>query len=77
MGNVFLIVLIFLLFGGGSILVRGGKGVKQMWHRFLSHRENMAKIKAIKELKQLPANHNESEVPPELVEAWKEVNNLD
>lgn len=68
------IIFFFFLFGGASLLAHFGNGIGRAWHRFLTHRERVAKLKAVQAMKQLPAS--EDEVPPELVEAWREVNNL-
>lgn len=72
--TIFWICLAFFIFGGGTVMLRFGSGVKSMWNRFLTHRENIAKIKALKEMKALPSK--EQEIPPELLEAWREVNEL-
>lgn len=67
-----LLIIFFIFLGGVPLIANFGNGVGRAWNNFLIHREKVAKIKAVKELKQLPAS--EEEVPPELVEAWREVN---
>jgi len=47
--------------------------ISNAWNNYLAHKEKIAQIEALKNLKQLP---QKEEVPSDLIEAWREVNNL-
>lgn len=56
------VIVVFTALNGGENII---PFLSKNWDRFLSHRENMAKIRAFK---------NKEEIPKELIEAWGEVN---
>lgn len=77
MSGILLGAIVFAVFFGETV-VAAARGLASMYKARLAHRERMAQIEAHRDIaRALSAGTvDRNDIPPELIEAWSEVNEI-